>query len=820
MSLAADPLAVSPATGRSEHAGSRPAITGLILAGGQGARMGGPEKPWVRLGDRALIEHAVARLLPQVDTILISTPSQDTRLSSLGLATVADAAEERLGPLAGIAAGLAQASTSWVMVVPCDTPRLPLDLVGLLWQHAQATQPQAVGVSVQGRLHASVCLLSQSLAPVAAAALNAGVRKLRDWLRSIGAVALELSEQPEAFMNINTPEELLAAQTDAEGPRQGRSTPDATPTWHGEAPVLGIAAYSGTGKTTLLEALIPRLKQAGLRVALVKHAHHDFDIDQPGKDSYRLRKAGANPVVVGSARRIASIIELPLAEAIEQAPPPRLATLLARIDPSSVDLILIEGYKHSQLPRLILRRGDSAQTGLALDAPGVLALVSDTPSETVGLPCLDINDSAALAAFILSWREQQLRARLNNPAPGCDHDPDAQEVTTAVARIEAALAPVPGCETLPLRLALGRVTVAAVTAHAPVPGFDNAAVDGYACRADDATLHAELKLIGQSLAGRPAEQALAPGTCMRITTGASLPEGTDCVLMQEDVERLADGIRLQRAGKLNQHIRRAGEDIAAGSEVLPAGRRLSTADIGVLASLGQSEIRVRRRLRVAILSTGDELKPLGQPLAAGDIYDSNRYSLAALLQEWPVEILDYGRAADDRAALKDRLREAAAAADLLITSGGVSVGDADLIKPLCAELGEILFWKVAIKPGRPLVFARVGTTPVLGLPGNPVAVQVCFRQFVVPALARLMDMQRPVPWRLQAICRSPLRKVPGRMEFQRGYLEAGPAGLEVWVCGDQGSHRLSSVSAANCYIVLSTELGPVPPGSLVTVELL
>jgi molybdopterin molybdotransferase len=302
-------------------------------------------------------------------------------------------------------------------------------------------------------------------------------------------------------------------------------------------------------------------------------------------------------------------------------------------------------------------------------------------------------------------------------------------------------------------------------------------------------------------------------------TGAKMPDGLDTVIMQEQVECVDDTILIGSGHKPGQNVRQAGEDLAVGAVAVSAGTRIDPAELGLFASLGVAEVEVARRLRVAFFSTGDELRSIGEPLAEGEIYDSNRYTLHGMLTRLGVELLDMGVIADQREAIGDAFRRAASMADVIITTGGVSVGEADYVKEILAETGTVDFWKLAIKPGRPLAFGTVRDAFFFGLPGNPVAVMVTFYEFVQPALRRMMGQQGLRPARFRVPCRSRLKKRPGRMEFQRGLLQVADNGsLSVSRTGAQGSGMLSSMSSANCFIILPTDSGSVEPGDMVDVE--
>jgi molybdopterin molybdotransferase len=401
------------------------------------------------------------------------------------------------------------------------------------------------------------------------------------------------------------------------------------------------------------------------------------------------------------------------------------------------------------------------------------------------------------------------------------YDPDALHVDKARAAIRACLAPVTECERLPVRGALGRVLAEDIVPAIDVPGHDNTAMDGYAVRfADLKPGETVLEEIGAALAGKAFSGALGPGQCVRVTTGAVMPAGADTVVVQE-VARVTGGkVSIPAGQKAKQHVRYAGEDLKKGVPVLQPGRLLRPAELGLIASLGMGEVSVRRRLRVAFFSTGDELVSIGNTLKEGEVYDSNRYTLHGMLQRLGVEIQDLGVVRDDRALLEAALRKAAANADAIITTGGVSVGEADFVKPMMAKLGEALFWRIAMRPGRPMAFGRIGNAFLFGLPGNPVAVMVTFYQFVREALLHMSGRSGDcAPPMLKVPAAMPLRKVPGRTEYQRGVLFRDGGEWKVKPTGQQGSGVLRSMSEANCFIVLEHERGKVAAGEPVQVQM-
>ena len=406
-------------------------------------------------------------------------------------------------------------------------------------------------------------------------------------------------------------------------------------------------------------------------------------------------------------------------------------------------------------------------------------------------------------------------------APNCDaeFDPTLLSVDDAIAENTRTIAPLAAAEQLPLRPALGRILAADLHAPTNVPNHTNSAMDGYALRAADLEQGTPLTVVGTAWAGKPHLGAVASGECVRIMTGAVMPEHADTVVMQEQVELLDDHIRVAPGQNAGQHVRHAGEDLAAGALALRAGQRLAPAALGLIASLGIAEVPVFRRPRVAFFSNGDELRSVGQPLNPGEVYDSNRYTLHGLLQRAGMDMVDLGVVPDDRTQIRSAFLSAAHSADALITSAGASVGDADFIKDILDEVGEVSFWKIAMKPGRPLAFGHVGGALFFGLPGNPVSVMVTFYQFVLPALRRLSGETPVLSLRLTAQTTNRIRKRPGRTEFQRGVLTQTPDGdLEVSVTGEQGSGILSSMSDANCFILLPADCDGVAPGQSVLVE--
>lgn len=403
----------------------------------------------------------------------------------------------------------------------------------------------------------------------------------------------------------------------------------------------------------------------------------------------------------------------------------------------------------------------------------------------------------------------------------CDQGDELLPVAEAKQRILERMQPLAGTERLALRDTLNRILAEEVVSHLDVPPTDNSAMDGYALHAADLAgrEQAELELVGAALAGAPYVGSLGAGQCVRITTGAVLPDGADSVVMQEHTDKRNGRIHLQRVPGIGENVRRAGEDLRRGDTVLAPGKRITPAELGLMASVGVAEATVRRKVRVAFFSTGDELRGVGEALETGDIYDSNRYTLYGMLRRAGVEALDLGVIRDRRDDVRRAFRDASQIADAVITSGGVSVGEADFVKQTLEELGEVSLWRIAMKPGKPLAVGRIGDAHFFGLPGNPVSVMATFYQFVLPALQRLGGAEPEPPLVIRVPCATVLQKTAGRLEYQRGILTTDAQGQpQVTTTGLQGSHVLSSMSRANCFIILPAGSEGAAAGELVDVQ--
>jgi molybdopterin molybdotransferase len=401
-----------------------------------------------------------------------------------------------------------------------------------------------------------------------------------------------------------------------------------------------------------------------------------------------------------------------------------------------------------------------------------------------------------------------------------EFDPNSLSFEQALDRIQQGVKPLKSRRCVTIREALGCVLADDVTSPMNVPPFINSAMDGYAVKSADLpqTKETKLKIIGKSFAGQPFAGKVNNGECVRIMTGAVVPDGADSVIMQEHAKVDGDSILIGCEHKKGQNVRHPGDDFSTGAVIIKAGERLSPVKLGLLASVGVTELNVVRSPVVAFFSTGDELKSVGTSLQPGDIFDSNRYILFGMLKKMGVQYIDMGVIPDIKEQIELTLKEAASCADVVITSGGASVGEADYIKVILDEIGKVNFWKIAMKPGKPLAFGEINDTLFFGLPGNPVSALATFYLFVQPTLKLLEGEKTETPLKLTAHCISKLKKRPGRKDFQRGVLSSNDNGeLIVDTTGIQGSHMLSAMSKANCFIVLDAESGNVEANTVVEV---
>ncbi|MDA5316914.1 bifunctional molybdopterin-guanine dinucleotide biosynthesis adaptor protein MobB/molybdopterin molybdotransferase MoeA [Vibrio cholerae] len=585
-------------------------------------------------------------------------------------------------------------------------------------------------------------------------------------------------------------------------------------------PLLGFAAYSGTGKTTLLEALLPKLTAAGLRIGLLKHAHHDFDVDKPGKDSSRLRKAGASQMLIASRNRHALMTETPDAEA-------EFDYLLTRFDAEKLDMILVEGCKNIAFPKIELHRAEVGKPWLYPHDENIIAIAADETVET-DLPQMHINDLDAIADFVLDyvnkWRAQQIQPHTvsdskNSPVACCDTlSPAFLSVEQGREKILSLISPLAETESVAIQECYQRVLAREVFSPINVPAYRNSAMDGYALRSDDLERES-YRVVAEVLAGSHYPKTVELGEVVKIMTGAPMPQGADTVVMREQATQNGDVVSFAGAKiKAGQNVRQAGEDLAQGQAVFSTGQRVLSPEMGMLASLGFAHADAFRSLKVAIFSTGDEVQAPGGDIEPNSIFDSNRFTLTGLLKQLGCQVIDLGIIEDDEAKMMQVLEQAAKEADVVITSGGVSVGDADFIKSALEKLGQIDFWRINMRPGRPLAFGQIAGKPFFGLPGNPVAVMVSFINFVEPALRKMQGEQGWQPLKVNAIALEDLRSRQGRTEFSRGVYAFNAQGqLTVRTTGKQGSGILRSMSEANCLIEIAPAIDTVKVGESVTI---
>ena len=693
--------------------------------------------------------------------------------------------------------------------MPCDAPTIAPDMAQRLLR-ALIKDDAELAVAHDGqRLQPVHALIPLRLLPSLQAFMADGGRKIDIWYAQHKTALADFSDVADMFKNINTPEQKLAME----------KSPD-TP------PIVGICAYSGTGKTTLMTQLIPLLKKEGLLLTVIKHGHHSIELDKPGKDSFRFREAGADQVILAASTRTAVMQEC------HTQKEPSLQETLKFVNTDCADLILVEGFKHEDYPKIEAYRPSLNKPLLFPDDSSVIAIATDDtldlPAGTRDVTQLDLNQPETICRFIMDSVVKKTKPATTtteiSTAPSCADasDPDSISLAEARKRLMESVSPLNASCKRPLRDTLGKVLAQDITSPLNVPSHTNSAMDGYALASDDlpADSTREYRVIGTAFAGKPFDGICHAGECVRIMTGAVMPDGTDCVVMQEHSEIITDiRVRLGTGHKPGQNVRQAGEDIAEGQAVFQAGRRITPADMGLMASLGIAETKVYRAPRVAFFSTGDELRSVGEPLERGCIYDSNRYTLYSLLTQLGMDIIDMGVVPDDPDIMEAAFREASTNADIVITSGGVSVGEADYIKGILEKLGEINFWKIAIKPGRPLTFGKIGDALFFGLPGNPVAVMVTFQLFVQSVLLKMSGETNYEPLIINAISKNKLRKKPGRAEFVRAIYSRKPDGtLSVEPAGQQGSGILTSMSRANCFILLPEENDGVKPGDTVSIQ--
>ena len=573
--------------------------------------------------------------------------------------------------------------------------------------------------------------------------------------------------------------------------------------------IIGISGWSGNGKTTLLTRLIPALKERDYDVSTIKHAHHRFDIDRPGKDSHRHREAGAGEVLISSARRWALMHEN------RDGAEASFEEIVQKITP--VDFLLIEGFKSENFPKIEVWRPESGSAPRYGEDSSIIALATTARGYDAPIPVLDLDDEQQIADFIIGHFRGEA-APVHALQGDCfAQGEDILSARDAIARIATSADIAVGQESCPLMEGCGRVLAADMHSSLDLPPADNSAVDGYAFRHRDYLEDPALPRVvaGYSRAGHPFAGRAGKGV-VKILTGALMPEGLDSVAMVEHVHLDGDRIRLPKGLQPGENRRKAGEDIRKNQLLLERGHRLRPQDVGLLASVGISQLPVYNPLRVALFSTGDELLEPEQPPAPGHIHDSNRYMLLALLQKLGCETSNLGILPDEPEAIETALRQAARQHEIIITSGGVSVGDEDHVKRILARIGRLHFWRIAIKPGRPLALGQIGSTAFIGLPGNPVSTLVCGLLFLRPLIQRLSGARQTPPLHFTATADFTYEKKPGRREWLRARYHAaadGPGSVEIFP--RQGSGILSSAAWANGLVEIGEDCRYINKGDMV-----
>lgn len=559
-------------------------------------------------------------------------------------------------------------------------------------------------------------------------------------------------------------------------------------------PVISFIAHSGTGKTTLLEQVIPILKERGYRVGTIKHDAHRFEIDHPGKDSHRLTAAGSDSMLICSAEKLALVRRHHQAPEVEE---------LLEICGSDLDIILTEGFKQSGLPKIELHRSALSRELISRGSspdPTLLAVASDCPLE-LDVPLLDLNNPAAVADFIEErMMQNSLAVELAKQQDGKQPLRSVRQTFQTVLE-HAVQTPV---RYLPVQDALGHILAEDQIARFAIPPADYSAMDGYAFCAADAGQH-ELRAEGFLPAGKAGLEAVAPGTAIRIMTGAPIPPGCDTVVPLENLQVSNNRIHFTKPFSSGDNIRRAGEDLHQGQRALAAGTLLRFQEIALLSAMNLGSVPVYTPPRVAILATGDELLEPGSERRPGMIINSNSNALAAQVREAGAEPLLMGIAPDQPESTRERLR-ACLSADLVLVTGGASAGDHDYVKPALLELGgTMLFDGVNIKPGKPFGMGLVQGKPVFSLPGNPVAAMVIFELFVRPMLLRSLGRQNIYRPLVQATLTEPARNKGNRPHFVGAKLSNSPTGWQVSLTGNQSSGRISSLTLASGLALLAPE---------------
>ena len=575
--------------------------------------------------------------------------------------------------------------------------------------------------------------------------------------------------------------------------------------------VFGVVGWKNNGKTTLVERLISQLTSMGYKVSSVKHAHHNVDIDEPGRDSYRHRAAGAKQTLLATQHRWALMREH------REQDTPKLEQLLPLFEPC--DLVIVEGYKGAVHPKLEIVRHLNKEGLLADQMPNIVALVTDQPHLPSDLPQLDLNNIQQVTDFVLQHTGLVTAPAMHEVNDCYSPAQQLQTAETVWQRMQALASTQVKSQTLPLEQCMNRRLAEALTTPYDSPRFDNAAVDGYAFNCNDLIQQpdATLPLMAtEANAGGSEKLSLKQGYCMRVLTGAQMPKGANTVVMQEDVHLTNDSVTFPSHYKAHSNWRPQGEDVKAGEVIINQGQLIRPQDIGLAAAAGQAQLRVYNKVRVALFSTGNEVYELGQELPEDGIYDVNRYLLKALLTSLHCEVTDLGILADDFSTIRTALDSASQDHQLIITSGGASTGSHDHIANVLKDLGEVHAWRLAIKPGRPLAFGQLGPALFLGLPGNPVAANVCTLMFGQPLIRVLSGGGWHRPKSYPQKLGFDVNKKVGRREWLRVFQEQQPNGDYVLQrSASHGSGILTSMTRADGLVEVDEASGNIPAGSLV-----
>lgn len=575
--------------------------------------------------------------------------------------------------------------------------------------------------------------------------------------------------------------------------------------------VFGVVGWKNNGKTTLVERLISQLTSMGYKVSSVKHAHHNVDIDEPGRDSYRHRAAGAKQTLLATQHRWALMREH------REQDTPKLEQLLPLFEPC--DLVIVEGYKGAVHPKLEIVRHLNKEGLLADQMPNIVALVTDQPHLPSDLPQLDLNNIQQVTDFVLQHTGLVTTPTVHEVNDCYSPAQQLQTAETVWQRMQALASTQVKSQTLPLEQCMNRRLAEALTTPYDSPRFDNAAVDGYAFNCNDLIQQpdATLPLMAtEANAGGSEKLSLKQGYCMRVLTGAQMPKGANTVVMQEDVHLTNDSVTFPSHYKAHSNWRPQGEDVKAGEVIINQGQLIRPQDIGLAAAAGQAQLRVYNKVRVALFSTGNEVYELGQELPEDGIYDVNRYLLKALLTSLHCEVTDLGILADDFSTIRTALDSASQDHQLIITSGGASTGSHDHIANVLKDLGEVHAWRLAIKPGRPLAFGQLGPALFLGLPGNPVAANVCTLMFGQPLIRVLSGGGWHRPKSYPQKLGFDVNKKVGRREWLRVFQEQQPNGDYVLQrSASHGSGILTSMTRADGLVEVDEASGNIPAGSLV-----